>query len=238
MPAETGMAVMRNGPERSARPLTGEKMDNKKKDLLFQELADAGINSDEEVLDTADTETSSESEEKAPGAIPDEIALEIGRAVIEQLTASGELDAEAAAELLMESAPDRSNAGLAALSAKAANELVRLKEAGKLNGNIDDYVADPEFVKLLYDMPTRAAVRIYDLQKQASKSGMSDADAVAKAEQSIIEKLLARKALPKSTKSSVAASPEVDYSNMSSEQFRELSKRVKKAASDGMKVRI
>ncbi|MBQ9832623.1 MAG: hypothetical protein IJO48_02715 [Clostridia bacterium] len=213
-------------------------MDNKKKDLLFQELADAGINSDEEVLDTADTETSSESEEKAPGAIPDEIALEIGRAVIEQLTASGELDAEAAAELLMESAPDRSNAGLAALSAKAANELVRLKEAGKLNGNIDDYVADPEFVKLLYDMPTRAAVRIYDLQKQASKSGMSDADAVAKAEQSIIEKLLARKALPKSTKSSVAASPEVDYSNMSSEQFRELSKRVKKAASDGMKVRI
>lgn len=170
--------------------------------------------------------------------VSDEVAARIGRAVIEQLTLSGELDSSSAAELLLGRYTDNSTTGLAALSAKAANDLVRLSESGELNRKIDDYIADPEFVELLYSMPTHAAVKIYDLQKDSHKASKNDADAIAKAEQSIIERLLMRKSLPASTKSTVSASPDTDYANMSSEQFRELSKRLKRAASNGMKVKI
>ncbi len=212
-------------------------MKNKKKEksVIEQDLELMGYAVDDSIDEEIDTVSSDTSNSQI---ISDEVALQIGRAVIEQLTASGELDSDSAAELFLGRYTDNSTVGLAALSAKAANDLVHLQEAGKLNSKIEEYIGDAEFIKLLYNMPTHAAVRIYDLQKSQVNTNQNDADAIAKAEQRIMEKLLTRKALPSSTKSSSSASPDTDYANMSSQQFRELSKRLKKAANDGIKVKI
>lgn len=208
---------------------------NKKDELsMEEELLKMGLpteEAEESVLSTTEADEAAEETTTDDG-----LALQIGRAVISEFASMGEMDASSVAQLLLGNEADTSETGIAALSAKAANDLIRLEKADKLSKSIESYINDPSFIKLLYDMPTHIAVRLYDAESKTSST--LEEDAIKKAEQSIIEKLLARKALPVSTKSKSSASPDTDYSNMSSAQFRELSKRLRKAASDGMKVRI
>ncbi|MBQ2662487.1 MAG: hypothetical protein IJF80_07540 [Clostridia bacterium] len=209
-------------------------MKNNKKDKLSmkEELAEMGLPTEEIEESVSDKANPNEAE----ASIDDDLALQIGKAVINEFSAIGNMDVSSIAQLLLGNETDTSETGMAALSVKAANDLVRLEKEGKLSKDIESYISDPDFVKLLYDMPAHVAVRLYDAETKTSLG--SDAEAIKKAEQSIIEKLLARKALPVSTKSKSSASPDTDYSNMSSAQFRELSKRLRKAANDGIKVRI
>lgn len=167
--------------------------------------------------------------------IPDELAVSVGRSVIELMMAETGLDADMIAEMLLGGDPNK--AGLAAISAKAAKELAALEAEGKLERKAEDYIADSAFVSLLREMPLPAAVRIYDAEQKAQTAPASQ-ETLQNAERGIIEKLLARKALPQPIKSGVAASPELDYSHMSSAQFSELKKRLMRAAGEGRKIRI
>ena len=68
--------------------------------------------------------------------------------------------------------------------------------------------ADPGFAELLLDMPTKAAVRVYAAEKRA-----------ANASKDLAEKLRARQAIPQSERPNAPVSAQVNYMNMSSEDF-------------------
>ena len=76
------------------------------------------------------------------------------------------------------------------------NELMRLYQEGGIEGEIDSYLEDERFVKMLLEMPVKAALRLYAAE--------CNADAAAKAEREkgamdVMEKLAARRALPSPT---------------------------------------
>lgn len=76
--------------------------------------------------------------------------------------------------------------------------------------NPDDAYADPEFAQLLLEMPTSAAVRVYAAERKAANAPMD-----------IAEKLRARQQIPQAERPNAPVSPQVNYLDMSSEDFFE-----------------
>ena len=112
-----------------------------------------------------------------------------------------------------------------------AGELAMLKAAGKLPEGFDFQTAcaDEAFIELMQEFPAAAAVRIYQAEKNATGAEQS-------AMQRMNERYAARNALPRSTRSGIAASPKPDFDNMSSEAFRAYEQQLKRAAARGVRV--
>lgn len=117
--------------------------------------------------------------------------------------------------------------------AEAANELIALADEGALPEGFDLETAcgDANFAALLQEYPTAAAVRIYDAEQRA-KSAYQDAM------ESLMEKLNARNALPKSTRPARAIAPTPDYMAMSGADFRALENKIKAAARSGKRITL
>jgi hypothetical protein len=146
-------------------------------------------------------------------------ALMVGEKLIQNLAASMNVSESEAAALLMESAPD----GLKGVSARAANELLRLKKENALSGEPEDYANDPAFLALLGEFPAKAALRVYIAEKSLKEARQDGA-------RDLMEKLAARRALPAPLNRGVPAAPETDFSTMPSEQFRALKNQFSRAA--------
>ena len=143
----------------------------------------------------------------------------VGEKLIQNLAASMNVSESEAAALLMESTPD----GLKGVSARAANELLRLKKENALSGEPEDYANDPAFLALLGEFPAKAALRVYIAEKSLKEARQDGA-------RDLMEKLAARRALPAPLNRGVPAAPETDFSTMPSEQFRALKNQFSRAA--------
>ncbi len=165
--------------------------------------------------------------EKTGGASVDgALAAKVGEMLIQNVADSLQVGAEEAALLLLGQAPD----GVKGISARAANELFRLKKENALEGEPEDYVNDPVFLALLREMPPAAALRVYASEKREG-SAKRDLEAAKEAgARDLMEKLLARQALPAQLRSNALAAPETDFSSMSSEQFHALKTRLSRNA--------
>lgn len=146
-------------------------------------------------------------------------ALMVGEKLIQNLAASMNVSESEAAALLMEGTPD----GLKGVSARAANELLRLKKENALSGEPEDYANDPAFLALLGEFPAKAALRVYIAEKSLKEARQDGA-------RDLMEKLAARRALPAPLNRGVPAAPETDFSTMPSEQFRALKNQFSRAA--------
>ena len=107
--------------------------------------------------------------------------------------------------------------GIAAISARAANDLMRLYEEGGIEGEIDSYLEDD--------------------------AAECNADAAAKAEREkgamdVMEKLAARRALPSPIKGNTPAAADTDYANMPTREFNLIKERLMRAASEGRRVSL
>ena len=153
-------------------------------------------------------------------------ALMVGKKLIQNLAASMNVSESEAAALLMESAPD----GLKGVSARAANELLRLKKENALSGEPEDYANDPAFLALLGEFPAKAALRVYVAEKSLNEARQALDAAKQDGARDLMEKLAARRALPAPLNRGVPAAPETDFSTMPSEQFRALKNQFSRAA--------
>lgn len=117
--------------------------------------------------------------------------------------------------------------------ADIAEALIALYDAGDLPEGFDLEAAcsDPAFATLLQEFEPKAAVRIYAAEAKAES-------AYADAMEAMTEKLNARKALPKSTRTNRAVSPAPDYLSLSPEAFRALENQYKTAARSGKRIKL
>jgi hypothetical protein len=90
----------------------------------------------------------------------------------------------------------------------------------------DKSIEDVEFVKLLNEMPLKAAARVYRAEQTAKN-----------APQDLAEKLQARESIPKPLKPQQTNTPTIDYSSMSDEAFMALDAQIKDARMRGIKVK-
>lgn len=157
---------------------------------------------------------------------PSSPALMVGERLIQNLAASMNVSESEAAALLMDSEPN----GLKGVSARAAEELLRLKKENALSGEPEEYVSDPAFLALLGELPVKAALRVYAAEKSLVEAQQALETARENGARDLMEKLAARKALPTPLSRSVPAAPETDFSTMSSEQFRALKNQFSRAA--------
>ena len=152
----------------------------------------------------------------------------IGRQLIESVCLDTGLDQVAAASLLMDGGGMPK--GIAAVSARAANDLLRMAEAGELQEDVESYLADERFAKMLLEMPVKAALRLYGAECRMEETARREREMGAK---DIMEKIAARRALPNPIRGNMPAEAQTDYANMPSAQFREIKERLMKAAAEG-----
>lgn len=157
-----------------------------------------------------------------------EPAYIIGRQLIESVCLDTGMDQAAAAAMLLDGGG--MPRGLAAISARAANDLIRLGEAGELQEDVEAYLEDERFVKMLLEMPVKAALRLYAAECRMEENAKRERELGA---QDIMEKIAARRALPTPIRGDVPAEAQTDYANMPSAQFREIKERLMKAAAEG-----
>lgn len=139
----------------------------------------------------------------------------LGCAIIDELTETLGIDAEEASAML--SLDTRPLSG-DLLGREAAGTLTRMKKDGKLNREIDAYLADEGFIKLLREVPAAAAVRLSDAElnaKSAHSEGM----------QEVLEKLRTRSALPRQTPVKATASAAPNFNTMSEQEFDAFKRR-------------
>lgn len=160
-----------------------------------------------------------------------EPAYIIGRQLIESVCLDTGLDNESAAAMLMDGGG--MPRGVAAISARAANDLIRLAEAGELEGDVDTYLGDERFAKMLLEMPVKAALRLYAAECRMEETAKREREIGAK---DIMEKIAARRALPIPIRGDVPAEAQTDYANMPSDQFRRIKERLMQAAAQGRRV--
>lgn len=171
--------------------------------------------------------------EMAQGIAMAEPAYLVGKRLIASLCeATGFGEAEAAA-LLMDGGGMPT--GLAAVSARAANDLMRISAEEGLEGDFESYLADERFAKMLLEMPVKAALRLYKAECCAEENAKAQRELGAK---DIMEKIAARRALPSPIKGNSPAQPDTDYANMPSDQFYALKERLMHAAADGRHVKL
>lgn len=155
-------------------------------------------------------------------------AAAIGESMIRSvMEATGVTYDEAADQLLSGGMPD----GVEAVSARAAQQLAELSLSGGLKGDVNEYIKDPEFISLLSKMPAEAAVMVYEANTENSDMRSSMKEERRLGEQDTLEKLLSRKTLPQSTRSSSPARTDLDFYSMSTDEFNALRDRVHKESS-------
>lgn len=189
--------------------------------MIFRKEKEHGVLTEEEILDMA-----RDIAENDPAYI-------IGSMLIKSVCDDTGLDEGAAFSMLLDGGGMPK--GIAAISARAANDLMRLYEEGGIEGDIDSYLEDERFVKMLLEMPVKAALRLYAAE--------CNADAAAKAEREkgamdVMEKLAARRALPSPIKGNTPAAADTDYANMPTREFNLIKERLMRAASEGRRVSL
>lgn len=182
---------------------------------------DTGLVTDAEILDMARSLCEAE-----PAYI-------IGRQLIESVCLDTGLDTEAAAAMLLDGGGMPK--GIAAISARAANDLIRLSEAGELEEDVEAYLEDERFARMLLEMPVKAALRLYAAECRMEENAKRERELGAK---DIMEKIAARRALPTPIRGDVPAEAQTDYANMPSAQFREIKERLMQAAAQGRRVTL
>ena len=193
----------------------------RRKKMIFRKEKEHGVLTEEEILDMA-----RDIAENDPAYI-------IGSMLIKSVCDDTGLDEGAAFSMLLDGGGMPK--GIAAISARAANDLMRLYEEGGIEGEIDSYLEDERFVKMLLEMPVKAALRLYAAE--------CNADAAAKAERErgamdVMEKLAARRALPSPIKGNTPAAADTDYANMPTREFNLIKERLMRAASEGRRVSL
>ena len=193
----------------------------RRKKMIFRKEKEHGVLTEEEILDMA-----RDIAENDPAYI-------IGSMLIKSVCDDTGLDEGAAFSMLLDGGGMPK--GIAAISARAANDLMRLYEEGGIEGDIDSYLEDERFVKMLLEMPVKAALRLYAAE--------CNADAAAKAEREkgamdVMEKLAARRALPSPIKGNTPAAADTDYANMPTREFNLIKERLMRAASEGRRVSL
>lgn len=110
-------------------------------------------------------------------------------------------------------------------------ELISLMGKGQLpeGFDLDEACKDRAFALLLKEFPVKAAVRIY-----LAERGALSAEKTAR--QRVSDEVKSRGALPRPTRSGMAAAPVHDYKNMSSAEFRALEQAFKRAARSGKRL--
>lgn len=189
--------------------------------MIFRKEKEHGVLTEEEILDMA-----RDIAENDPAYI-------IGSMLIKSVCDDTGLDEGAAFSMLLDGGGMPK--GIAAISARAANDLMRLYKEGGIEGEIDSYLEDERFVKMLLEMPVKAALRLYAAE--------CNADAAAKAEREkgamdVMEKLAARRALPSPIKGNTPAAADTDYANMPTREFNLIKERLMRAASEGRRVSL
>lgn len=189
--------------------------------MIFRKEKEHGVLTEEEILDMA-----RDIAENDPAYI-------IGSMLIKSVCDDTGLDEGAAFSMLLDGGGMPK--GIAAISARAANDLMRLYQEGGIEGEIDSYLEDERFVKMLLEMPVKAALRLYAAE--------CNADAAAKAEREkgamdVMEKLAARRALPSPIKGNTPAAADTDYANMPTREFNLIKERLMRAASEGRRVSL
>lgn len=193
----------------------------RRKKMIFRKEKEHGVLTEEEILDMA-----RDIAENDPAYI-------IGSMLIKSVCDDTGLDEGAAFSMLLDGGGMPK--GIAAISARAANDLMRLYQEGGIEGEIDSYLEDERFVKMLLEMPVKAALRLYAAE--------CNADAAAKAEREkgamdVMEKLAARRALPSPIKGNTPAAADTDYANMPTREFNLIKERLMRAASEGRRVSL
>lgn len=189
--------------------------------MIFRKEKEHGVLTEEEILDMA-----RDIAENDPAYI-------IGSMLIKSVCDDTGLDEGAAFSMLLDGGGMPK--GIAAISARAANDLMRLYKEGGIEGEIDSYLEDERFVKMLLEMPVKAALRLYAAE--------CNADAAARAEREkgamdVMEKLAARRALPSPIKGNTPAAADTDYANMPTREFNIIKERLMRAASEGRRVSL
>ncbi len=141
------------------------------------------------------------------------------------------------------SMPQRSEPGIAAAPALPADgrrldyeglraEINDLLKQGKLPAGFDigAAVQDRAFLRLLFEFPAYAAVRVYAAEQRAVHAEQA-------AMQNILSRLQARQGLPRSSRADAAA-PNRDYMNMSPDEFARLEREYREKARKGIKVKL
>ena len=113
-----------------------------------------------------------------------------------------------------------------------AEELGKMFANNTLPENFDMEKAcmDATFIKLTREMPMAAAVRVYAAEQRAMEAENS-----AKAQ--LTAKMQTRASLPQSVRGT-GADVRRDYMNMSSEEFAALEQQYRRAAQQGIRVRL
>lgn len=189
--------------------------------MIFRKEKEHGVLTEEEILDMA-----RDIAENDPAYI-------IGSMLIKSVCDDTGLDEGAAFSMLLDGGGMPK--GIAAISARAANDLMRIYEEGGIEGEIDSYLEGERFVKMLLEMPVKAALRLYAAE--------CNADAAARAEREkgamdVMEKLAARRALPSPIKGNTPAAADTDYANMPTREFNLIKERLMRAASEGRRVSL
>lgn len=111
-------------------------------------------------------------------------------------------------------------------------EISELLRQGKLPAGFDLVAAvqDRAFLRLLFELPAYAAVRVYVAEQRAAHAEQA-------AMQNILSRLHARQGLPRPSRADAAA-PNRDYMNMSPEEFARLERDYREKARKGIKVKL
>ena len=135
------------------------------------------------------------------------------RESVRQAQAAGTPLDEAARELGME------------LIERIARELVSMQMKGELKLDPQVYLSDASFARLLREMPARSAVKVYERLVAGKPSGEN-------------ARAAASPGLPAPMRADTPASGARDYSGMSDAEFRRIKESYRRAAQNGMHVRL
>ena len=115
--------------------------------------------------------------------------------------------------------------GIEEISVRAARELVSMQMKGELKLDPQVYLSDASFARLLREMPARSAVKVYERLVAGKPSGEN-------------ARAAASPGLPAPMRADTPASGARDYSGMSDAEFRRIKESYRRAAQNGMHVRL
>ena len=107
----------------------------------------------------------------------------------------------------------------------APRELVSMQMKGELKLDPQVYLSDASFARLLREMPARSAVKMYERLVAGKPSGEN-------------ARAAASPGLPAPMRADTPASGARDYSGMSDAEFRRIKESYRRAAQNGMHVRL
>ncbi len=141
----------------------------------------------------------------------------VGCALVDGLTRELGISAEQAAAMLTGGTQP---SGMDVMLRRQGAVLSGLERAGKLSRPASEYLGHGAFQELLWNLPAAAAVRVFEAEEAAKRAGMGE-----NAEQAVLEKLRAQRALPAPLRKSAPTSAEPDFAQMSSAEFERFKQR-------------